>query len=82
MIFFKQQQLSQSWWPSGSSSTFTAVAAWVLFLVVEPHHPSVSCHVMVVAHIEPEPLITRIYNHVLGLWGGKKNKAAAVAYYL
>ena len=29
---------------------------------------------MVAAHAELEGLTTRIYNHVLGLWGGKKKK--------
>ena len=42
---------------------------------MEPHHPSVSCHVVVAAHIEElEGLTTRMYNHALGLWGGKKKK--------
>ena len=39
----------------------------------EPHHPSVSSHAVVAAHIEKlEGLTTRIYHHALGLWGGKK----------
>ena len=45
----------------------------VHFLVAEPHLPSVSCHVVAVAHMkELEGLMTRIHNHALGLWGGKK----------
>ena len=42
---------------------------------MEPHHLSVSCQAAVVAHIEElEQLTTRIYNYVLGLWGGKEKK--------
>ena len=42
---------------------------------VEPHHLSVSSHVVVVAHIEElEGLTTRIYYYVLGLWGGKEKE--------
>ena len=38
-------------------------------------HPSDSCHAVVVVHIEePEGPTTRIYNHVLGLQGGKKKR--------
>ena len=37
--------------------------------------PSVSGRAVVVAHIrELERLTTRIYNHALGLWGGKKKR--------
>ena len=40
---------------------------------LEPHHPSVSSHAMVVAHIdELEGFTTRICNHALGLWGEEK----------
>ena len=40
-----------------------------------------SCHAVVAAHIEElEQLTTRIYNHVLGLWGGgKKGRLATDA---
>ena len=42
---------------------------------MEPHHSSVSSHAVAVAHIEElEGLTTRIYNYVLGLWGGEKKK--------
>ena len=42
---------------------------------MEPHLPSVSCHAVVAAHIkELELHPTKIYNHVLGLWGGKKKE--------
>ena len=51
------------------------LVAQVHFPVTAPHHPSVSCHAAVAADIEElEGLITRIYNHVLGLWRGKKKK--------
>ena len=30
----------------------TTSVAWVHFLVMEPHHPSVSCHAVVVAPME------------------------------
>ena len=44
-------------------------------LVAEPHQLSVSCHAVAAAHIEElEGLTTRIYNHAVGLWGGKKRK--------
>ena len=40
----------------------------------EPHHLSVSSHAVAVAHVEElEGLIARLYNYVLGLWGGKKS---------
>ena len=40
--------------------------------LTQPHHPSVSCHAVVVAHIEElEGLTTRIYSHAMGLWEGK-----------
>ena len=49
------------------------LAAQVHFPVTEPHYLPVSCHAVVAAHTEElERLTTRIYNHVLGLWGGKK----------
>ena len=52
-----------------------ASVAWVHFPVAEPHHPSVSSHAVVAAHIEKlEGLTTRIYNHVLGLCGKEKKK--------
>ena len=42
---------------------------------MEPHHPSVSSHAVVVAHTEElEVLTTRIHSHALGLWGGKKKE--------
>ena len=42
---------------------------------MEPHHLSVSCHAVLVAHMEElEGLTTRIYNHVLGLWGTNKKR--------
>ena len=51
----------------------TTSAAWVHFPVVEPHHSSISCQAVVVAHTEElEGLATRIYNHAWGLWRGKK----------
>ena len=41
----------------------------------EPHHLSVGSHVLAAAHMEePEGLTTRIYNYILGLWGGKKRR--------
>ena len=53
----------------------TASATQVHLPVVEPHHPSVSCRAVVVAHMEElEGLTTRIYNHALGLWGEKKKE--------
>ena len=53
----------------------TASAAPVHFLVMEPHHPSVSSHAVAAAHREElEGLATRIYSYVLGLWGGKKKR--------
>ena len=56
-------------------SALTALAAQVGFLVVEPRHSSISRHAMVVAHIaELEGLKTKIYNHALGVWGGKNKK--------
>ena len=61
------------WW--FKFSALTASAAQVCFPVMEPHHLSVSCHAVTVAHIEElEGLTTRIYNHALGLWGEKKKK--------
>ena len=51
------------------------MAARVHFLVMEPHHPSVSSHAVVAAHIEElEGLTTGIYNHALVLWGGKRDR--------
>ena len=50
-------------------------AAWVFFPVAEPHHPSVSCHVVAAHTEELEQLTTRIYNQVLGLWGGKRKNS-------
>ena len=51
------------------------MAAQVQFPGVETHHPSVSSRAVSAAHTEElEGLTTRIYNHALGLWGGKKNK--------
>ena len=47
--------------------------ARVHFLDAEPHHSSVSSHAAAAAHIEEiEGLTTRIYNYVLGIWGGEK----------
>ena len=44
-------------------------------LGMEQHHSSVSSHAVVVAHIdELKGLTTRIYNYVLGLWGGRKKR--------
>ena len=61
--------------PVGLVSALTTLVAWMHFLVREPHHPSISSHAVVVAHIEElEGLTTRIYNHALGLWGGKKKE--------
>uniref|UniRef100_A0A9L0I8A5 Zinc finger protein 286A n=1 Tax=Equus asinus TaxID=9793 RepID=A0A9L0I8A5_EQUAS len=58
-------------------------SAWVRLPVAEPHHPSVSSHAVVAAHIEElEGLTTRIYNHVLGLWGGEKKKRGRLATYV
>ena len=66
------------WWLK--LSAFTALVAWVHFPIIEPHHPSVSCHAVVVVHTEElEGLTTRIYNHALGwLLGGKKRKHKGV----
>ena len=47
--------------------SLTTSGAQVRFLVVEPHHLSVSCPALGVAHTELEGLTTRIYNHALGL---------------
>ena len=47
--------------------------AHIRFPVTELYHLSVSSHAVVAAHIEELGLTTRIYNHALGLWGGKKN---------
>ena len=53
----------------------TASAARVRFPVMEPHHPSVSCHSVAAVHIkELEGLTARIYNFALGLLGGKNKK--------
>ena len=49
------------------------LGGWVRFLVAEPQHPSVSCHAVVVVHLEElEGLTTRIYNHALGIFGEAK----------
>ena len=49
--------------------TLSTSAAQVRFPVVEPHHPSVSCHVLAAAQIaELELLTTRMYNYILGVW--------------
>ena len=51
------------------------LVACIHFLVMEQHHPSVSCPDVVAAHVkELEGLTTRIYSHALGLWGGAKRK--------
>ena len=61
-----------SWLKFGA---LTALATPVWFLVVEPHHLSVSCHVVVAAHVEElEGPTIRIYNYALGLWRGKKKE--------
>ena len=53
----------------------TTSVAQVHFLVVEPHHPSVSCQAVAAAHIEElEGLTTMICNYVLGLWGQEKKR--------
>ena len=40
-----------------------------------PHCSSVSSHAVVVTHIEElQGPTTRIYNYVLGLWGGRKRE--------
>ena len=57
---------------SGSSAALAAWAAQICFPIVEPHHPFVSCHAVVAAHMELEWLTTRVYNCALGLWGGEK----------
>ena len=47
----------------------------VCFPIAESHHPSVSSHAVVAAHIEElEGPTTRLYNYVLGLWGEKKRE--------
>ena len=52
----------------------SVLVAKVQFPGVEPHHLSVSSHAVAAAHIEElERLTSRIYNYVLGLWGGKKH---------
>ena len=54
-------------------SAVTAAAAQVHLLVVEPHHPSVTCHVVAAAHVEElGRLTTKIYNQAPGLWGEKR----------
>ena len=46
---------------------------------MDPHHLSVSCHAVVVAHTEElEGLTTGTYNHILGLWG-EKSKSGRLA---
>ena len=53
----------------------SALAAQVQFPGTEPHHLSVSCHAVAVAHVELEEFTT-LHNCVLELWGwgiqGKK----------
>ena len=53
----------------------------VHFPFAEPHHPAVSCHVVVAAHIEElQGLKTRRYNHALGGFGeGGEGKSEAGA---
>ena len=52
-----------------------ALGAQVHFLVVEPHHSSVSCHAVAAPHTEElEGPTTKIYNCVLGLWGREKKE--------
>ena len=47
----------------------------------EPHHSSVSSHVVAAAHTEePERFTTRICNYVLGLWGGEKKNYTHLLY--
>ena len=61
---------------SGCSSVLTTSVAWGHFWVTEPHHLSISCHVVVAAHIEElERLRISKYDDVLALWGGKETKA-------
>ena len=53
----------------------TASAAQVCFPVTEPHYVPATCHAVVTAHIEElEAPTTRIYNHALGLRGGRKTE--------
>ena len=55
--------------------THAASVAWGRFPGMEPHHSSVSCHAVATAHKEElEGLTTKIYNYVLGLWGGEKKR--------
>ena len=56
-------------------SVFSASAAQAWLPGAEPHHWSVRCHAVVVAHTEElEGPTTRIYNYALGLWGGEKKR--------
>ena len=49
------------------------LGGWACSSVVEPLHPSVSCHAVAAAHVEElDGFTTRTYNHELGLWGEKK----------
>ena len=57
-----------AWWLNFSA--FTTSAARVRCPVMEPQHPTVSCHPVAVAHTEEtEGLTTRTYNYVLEIWG-------------
>ena len=48
-------------------SALTALATCIHFPITELHHPSVSCHAMVAAHVEElEGPSIRICNHALG----------------
>ena len=59
-----------AWWLK--LDTLASVAC-VWFLVAEPHHSSVSSHAVAAVHTEElAGLTTRIYNYVLGIWGGKR----------
>ena len=63
--------------------TFTDSTAWIHFLIAEPHHPSVSCYAVVVAHTEElEGFTARIYKRALGLWGEKTTAKAESERYL
>lgn len=52
----------------------TALAAWVRFLVMEPHGPPVSCHAVAADTEELEGSTAKIYNHALGGFEEKKKE--------
>ena len=41
---------------------------------MEPHHSSVSSHLVIIVHIEELEGLTTVHNYVLGLWGEIRKK--------